>query len=885
MTPIFPVQFRSFDHVYLFKEKGKEYSLKIFDISQKLLIKKSFSKEQIQLSDQKKNAAIIPNFLEILATKNLLPSEYSLKLRVMQDYKQTSLQLIQKFKPTVIVESKELDKLTCPLTQLTFVDPVIDKCGHSFEKEFINTHLKNDSKCPINRKKLISVNELVPNLIIKQTVDEYQKQEPILNFSLFKEENSKRAQAFLKIAREFVKEGEEEDALDSFSKAFQYTKRWQDYVDIPVLYKSLKKYEKATLAYFYLAHYQLHDEKFEEAIHTLETCKESKLAPSLIDILLIQLFLASNQTEKAVVHILISKTALVENDSLAIPLIQNILIHNPLFFDIYVPLIDITKKVQERAHISFKGACHALANKYYFHAAEFFHSVSEKIQIPISFLDKCIHLDLLISKETNNFFYRMELLELSNQYEKANDHLLTVKVNKLLDQLEHKIVYCEKIVQNYEKLQKKEKLAHWYRQLLRLYIESKDWQIAEEIALKTLDLTHEADHLLLYESLETIYSHWNEPKLENLWSKLGQVYHKNGRLTEAEATYKKAYEKFPSYEHSCALADVLKAQKKYHESVQIYYETAGLAILKGQIDKIDRCISEIEKIDPSLKELEEQQRINLMLQKNLLSLTQQFKNSEEKRKQLSEKVQKENDNLIYLKRIKKSQNLDPKETNTSEPTHLANNESPWYTSLGIVIDEPDLPANLSEILFRDCPFFTSNNNKEQELMIIQSHDIFLMPDMVNGNPLTLQKLIELPKLNDQEYSIINRTQIDNILDFKITNKNVKPHWFLITRIPYKKISNSQDFSFKKCEEYVNNCAKKSSLAYQIATFEYVLLAQLFSNNYKYNHTYSRYDKKEIISYHHRTFNTDSLRLHNHSKYNIQGSEKVQPPDIFVILKL
>jgi hypothetical protein len=872
MTTLSPIreQFRSFEHVFLLKEKEKEYTLKIFDVSQKILLKKSFPKEQIDLSSVEKTSAIIPIFLENLIQNNLLPLEYSLKPKEMQDYKQTFSGIIQQFKPKVIVESKELDKFTCYLRGSIFKNPVIDPCGHTFEKEAIEEHLKKSLKCPMDQKKSITAQSLVPNLFLQQTIEEYQKQEPIVSFSLYKREKPNLAKLNLETARELVKEGEKQEALDCYAKAFKYTKKWPNYADIPALYESMQKKDKATLAYLYLTAYQLRDGQIEEAIQTLETCKKKELAPSLIDILLVQLLLELQQIQKAVDHILASKT-LKENFAQAALLIQNILFRNPLLFDLYSSLADIATTQKEKSHIFLKGACHALIAQKYVEAEKLFDKALS--HLPSSFLDQCIQLDLLKVQENSTLITRLE--ELASEYEKTKDDLLVLKVNKMLFQLTNKADRGEKIVQGYEKLQKKEKLVHWYKTLLFIYIESKEWKNAEGIALKALEHLNEAEHFPFYESLETVYSHWNDHKLGSIEIKLGQAYYKQGLFAKAEATYRKAYEKFHSFELSSELAKSLLAQKKIRESLIIYSEAANFSIQDKQLGPLDQCIAEIEKIDPSMKELDLQLRANLVTQRNILNLTNQLKNSEEAQKQLSQKLQGTEYELSKLKRnqgVKDFLVENPlKEECTGQSKEdIVLGSFSWDVSLGIKVSEPEMPVNLLEILNRKCPFMG-----HQGLRIHHTHELFLMP-LISEGSLFLQSLQELPKLKKEKFSINNRT---GIKDFMITEKT-KSRWVLIARIDYDSISNFSGFAITQCEKYIKSCAERSSLQYEIAPFEYVLVNQLLSLRSKYKPSYSLYKDKQIISYFH---DHDSLHLYPFSKHTI--THKKTNLWVYAILKL
>lgn len=66
-----------------------------------------------------------------------------------------------------------VDSYSCPLCEGILLESVIDKCGHSFCKECMNTLLKETSKCPFTNNELkppLSLNIIVNSVIEKQKV-------------------------------------------------------------------------------------------------------------------------------------------------------------------------------------------------------------------------------------------------------------------------------------------------------------------------------------------------------------------------------------------------------------------------------------------------------------------------------------------------------------------------------------------------------------------------------------------------------------------------------------------------------------------------------------------------------------------------------------------
>lgn len=44
---------------------------------------------------------------------------------------------------------KQIDDFCCPITRATFTHPIVTRCGHTFDKDVLETHLKQASTCPM----------------------------------------------------------------------------------------------------------------------------------------------------------------------------------------------------------------------------------------------------------------------------------------------------------------------------------------------------------------------------------------------------------------------------------------------------------------------------------------------------------------------------------------------------------------------------------------------------------------------------------------------------------------------------------------------------------------------------------------------------------------
>ena len=67
--------------------------------------------------------------------------------------------------------TEELEALmTCSISLSDLENPVVDTCGHTFEKEQIETWLLRNHTCPISRQPLTR-EDLIPNRIVKRAIE------------------------------------------------------------------------------------------------------------------------------------------------------------------------------------------------------------------------------------------------------------------------------------------------------------------------------------------------------------------------------------------------------------------------------------------------------------------------------------------------------------------------------------------------------------------------------------------------------------------------------------------------------------------------------------------------------------------------------------------
>jgi len=783
-------QCRTFESIYLFQVKNEgDLTLKILDLSQKCLFKRAFSSQDLGLLrvDQILAKGNFTTVLEKLVEKQLLPEEHRLPVpkEVTQKACEKVLQqAIDQFKPKVFVERREIEGFSCPLTLEIFREPVMDEHGHTFEKSAIEEHLKRKNECPINRQ---PINSLAPNRLVQQTIEEWQKRDPIPNFSLFQKENSKLAGINLQMAQTYAKEGEYGEALESYAKAFQYTRNWTDFIAIPSLFEKMGEQEKATLAYLYLAQYQLQDGKQPEAIQTLETCQRGKGAHLQNNLVLVELYYLTHQGKKALELALQTAEVLSkQNPELAAQVYRRVLRDHPAQFPIYPCLAALLDSPQEKSQVLLKGALQALQEGDYT-AAERLSQEAETFSED-SFVDQLISLDLL-KKQGQVPRVKQKLLHLARAFEKKELIEQMLQAYKMLFQIERTPEHCQKILTAYVRLQKPQKEFEWSLTYLSLLIEKKEWQQAEKVAQDTLQKSQESrQRTFLYEKLEEVYTHWHGHELEHLWGKLGTAYRESRQLDAAEKTYQKAFERFHGFQQAIAFAEVLSERGKTRESVHTYYEAAVEALLEQNSDRLSLCTREIKQIDPHLQHLDLNQRMHLLTQEHILKLQSQNEKlsnklslAQQKIASLEQVVQPLREKAIQeeKRRIAEEQEkirqAELERKMREELSQIWFGKAKWERFFGDVGVEPPLPKDIIKVLKSPCPYWGGKRIEE-------THMLVLIPQTVNGRPLTLNMLQELIQSPQGGGHATKYQSYYDVAQKELGDQSVpKSYWALITK--------------------------------------------------------------------------------------------------------
>ncbi len=84
-------------------------------------------------------------------------------------------------KSALKIADMEIESFMCPISLDKFVNPVVDKCGHTYSKDFIEAYCKMKSvdgkifPCPLDRSTLINIDDFKPNYTLAAAMDEADK--------------------------------------------------------------------------------------------------------------------------------------------------------------------------------------------------------------------------------------------------------------------------------------------------------------------------------------------------------------------------------------------------------------------------------------------------------------------------------------------------------------------------------------------------------------------------------------------------------------------------------------------------------------------------------------------------------------------------------------
>lgn len=775
-------QFRTLDQIYVFQFKESQtLSLKVYNLAYECIFKAS---EQISSSDFQ---SLIPRALTLLSFfSKKTPPPFSAP-NFIQDPLVELKKFINLIKLQIPQDNSKVESLTCPLTLEILKNPVMDNCGHTFEKDAIEQHLKNDRCCPLSRK---PIDSLTPNLHLKSYLEIHLTQDPIPTLALFKKENSTLAQAHLQVAKTSLEEKEYQAALDAYSLAFQYTKRWQDYQPLPSLYEQMGMMLKAQLALLYLACYQLEAQDIPQTLKTLEALLKY---PGFSNDLSLQL-LCKHLSQEPHSHTTISfdletvKTYHTTQPQKAQLIYSYLLNQNPHHWEAYFQLSDLLLTPSEKAHILLRGACHAIEASNVPMAEKFCQQALEYDSLP--FLNHIPHFQVL-GQSSSQLIKKLTFL--AENYAYQNDHRSAVKAYRYLIHLHPAPVHYIGFLRSQIQLPKIPKTFSQALIWIKDLIQKKEYSSAREaseILLKVLPHHPLLDSLPLYQNLIEVHTALSSPQLQNSLNRYAEIQQQQGNLALAEKSYRQAFEKFSSYEQATKLAQILSLQPgKTSEAVQCYYEAAFLSLLQSNSLQLSQTIDRLLQIDPTLQYLQITQKIQILTQKQLCEVRQDLMKAQHQISELQNEREQMHSQLHHLQTELIRATTSPPQTtssssalttssqlvhslpNSASSTFIGFGVTKWATYFGDVGAEPPLPPTIHQILSSPCPIWPDKTVQETHLLV-------LIPQTINGNPLNLKTIGELIKTPKQGHATQYRTfQLGEYLDPPAGAS----HWVLMTR--------------------------------------------------------------------------------------------------------
>lgn len=476
------VQYRTFERTYrlqaTLQAANKTYSIwaKIYDKQRSLLYSQELSVSEDEVQDVF-SAERGDQLIKKAITKGWIPAEQIDQSKPPCDLKK----MIDRAKIQIPEEGHSLGQFVCPLSKEVFVTPVLDSCGHIFEKSWIEKALEQNNSCPVNRQPISS---LTPILQLREIIAEWRKRDLIPTLSLFKKANPVLARSHLEMAQRLLEDESDdafEAALENYTHAFKHTNDWNDYKAMPLLFMKREQKEHAQLAYLYLAQYQMEAGAIDEAVTSLKAYRT--LSPSsLVDAHLEHL---GGKTDAAV-DLLLHAASTTASPQEAIELYTQIIEYNPCCLEAYVKIAAFLESPLDKSQLFLKGACHAIERKQHQNALSLCRLAENSN--PDFFLDRLIALNLQHAdvtdaeqRETN----RQKLILLAQDYEERQLFKQMVSAYKMLSYLEYRPAYYDKILKGYKLLKDKEQELSWSLRWLALLIDKKEWNVAASVAQQT----------------------------------------------------------------------------------------------------------------------------------------------------------------------------------------------------------------------------------------------------------------------------------------------------------------------------------------------------------------------------------------------------------------
>jgi hypothetical protein len=316
------------------------------------------------------------------------------------------------------------DSIVCPITCEIMHNPVIDIHGHTFSKEGIAEWLtKHNNTCPINQGE-ISLNDLRPNLILKEIIGHHLEQgfdltprphDDTIPIPSKVSQKDDIAQSLLKNGKELEHNGNFIDAEKVYVFALQYTCKSEDYAYLPFLFEKKGEIERASSSYLILADLQHTEGKTNQEIDTLKKSIELHSSPFIVERLANLYKVTGQEKLSADLFLDLSQQALYNDDKInALRLCHQSLDIFPGNKETWKILSALQSDPDESIKILFKGANETAL------------SLKERVEL----------CKLIINKDSKNFEAQFHLGELSRLKDKESRLKIKEQVKLLKENAE-----------------------------------------------------------------------------------------------------------------------------------------------------------------------------------------------------------------------------------------------------------------------------------------------------------------------------------------------------------------------------------------------------------------------------------------------------------------
>jgi len=607
-----------------FQEKKGKAEVIIYDMAQKIIYSAKVSDDIVnEISSGEEDVKNIKEKISKLLDQGYKPQFDEIRKRIFVvsptkhevDYsviKKSIDNAIAFMEPQVSFEPSECSEVTCPISHVLLKDPVVDSHGHTFEKEAIESWLKLNNNCPLQPEYPLSLSDLKPNYFASQTMERLRKtQFAVPSRNLFEGGNEKLAKTLLDQGFVFEEEGKFDEALDFYRKALKYTNKAKDYLYIPVIFERMGEKQSASLAYLYLAKYQIEENNYELALESL--IKARDLQSHIIELNNpIAIFYKETNKEDVAYSLFIeigdrfAKSSKKIAAMSAIEAYKNAISVNPNFSEVYEKLADQIQEKQQKANIYLTAANHfmksnpPLAEKLAMRAYKIFPENPLNYFPYVQVLKNQKKIDELVEAYLN----------LSNVFKNLKDNKNKLICLREIVELKPSGQVYDRITKNFLKMKKNKKCLQYFLKWIDFNISENKWNLAETIVQQALQ--HFKENIQILEKLEIIYGKFLKEHLPRVLFRLANAYVREKDLDKANNTFMKIWEKFHNGAAYFESAKIYISKGNYKEAVSVLFKLAKYCFYKENIALLNRCILTILEINNDLSLLSEDQQLTFL---------------------------------------------------------------------------------------------------------------------------------------------------------------------------------------------------------------------------------------------------------------------------------